>query len=273
MSEIDFYKLVASGNDFVVVDNRQRLIRDPKSFAKKVCTPHVGVAADGILLVEPSRNADFTMRIINSDGSEAEACGNGYRCISLYANRVLGFSSRMSFETLAGIIQAEVRSESIKVQMAEPKDYQTDICLNVNGRSLKADFINTGVPHAVIFVEGVEKIPAYELGREIRYHKTFEPKGTNVNFVEVTGENSLHIRTYERGVENITLACGSGAVASAICASFKRMVKQPVQVLTKSGEIIQVTFSLKNNKPTQVFLEGRADFVYQGKLLMKDLEK
>ena len=165
MQPIKFYKMVASGNDFVVIDNRKKTISNIKKFGAKVCPPHVGIGADGVLLIEPSKKADFFLRIVNADGSEAEACGNGYRCVGRLAHEKLGFEKKMSFDTLAGLIEAEVKGKSASVLMPKPVDYQKNIELDVNGRILKMDFINTGVPHVVIYSEDLNRVPVVELGR------------------------------------------------------------------------------------------------------------
>ena len=288
MNMIAFHKMVASGNDFIVIDNREKLIKNPKRFAAKVCPQHVGVGADGVLLIEPSRKADFFMRIINADGSEAEACGNGYRCVGLYAHQLLGFSRSMKVETLAGTIAIEVGKERIRARMANPSEYQEKISLSFPQKRESMDprlkhagmtkeiegvlhvaFINTGVPHVVFFVEDLEglgQVGVKELGSAIRYHEMFRPRGTNVNFVEVTGKDLLSIRTYERGVEDETLACGTGTVASAVVASLTGKVETPVHVKTQSGETLIVGFERKGNQVRNVFLEGSAKFVFEGRL-------
>lgn len=271
MAEIKFHKLVASGNDFLVIDNRDHTIKNPKAFAQKVCRPHLGVGADGVLLIEPSKKADFFMRIINSDGSEAEACGNGYRCVGLYAHQLLKFPKTMMAQTLAGLIQICVSKDTIKVKMADPSEYKKTVQIKdvgLNGSKLTAAFINTGVPHVVIFTESLNQVNVEDLGRRIRFHKQFAPRGANVNFVEVTGKNSLNVRTYERGVEAETLACGTGTVASAIVAYLTGRVEAPVEVRTKSGEVLHVYLDAKNQKIKNVFLEGSAEFVFEGKLLI-----
>ncbi len=271
MSEITFHKFVASGNDFIIIDSRNNAVKNQKELAQKVCQPHVGVGADGVLFIEPSKKADFFMRIINSDGSEAEACGNGYRCVGLYANQLLNFPKSMTAETLAGLIKIEVGKESIKVKMAEPSEYRETVQINdvnLNGSKVNAAFINTGVPHTVIFTENLKDVPVDELGRKIRNHELFKPRGTNVNFVEVTGKNSLKLRTYERGVEAETLACGTGAVASAIVACLNKGVEAPVVVTPPSGEVLKVYLDVNNQKIQNVFLEGSANFVFEGRLLI-----
>ena len=281
---IPFCKAVASGNDFVVVDNRKGLIKNEKKFAQKVCRPHLDIGADGVLLVEKSNKADFFMRIINSDGSEAETCGNGFRCITLYAHCVLGFPKKMKFETLAGMIDGEILSFSqnerpgdagiwacMRAKMVNPKDYKKDIFLELEGikKLLHCSFIDTGVPHAVIFTEGLESVAVHELGRKVRYHDRFMPRGTNVNFVEITGKSALSIRTYERGVEAETLACGSGSTAAAVIGCLTGHVQSPVKVKTKSGEILTVRMKIAGDKVRNVFLEGDAKIVFEGNILVE----
>ncbi len=267
MQPVQFYKMVASGNDFIVIDNRKKIISDPKKLGAKICPPHIGVGSDGLLLIDSSKKADFSLRIVNADGSEAEACGNGYRCVARFAHEKLGFKPKMIFDTLAGVIEVEVKGEHVSVLMAEPKNYRKDVEVKVNGRTLKMDFINTGVPHAVIYSEGIERIPVVEIGRAVRYHEEFKPQGTNVNFIEFVGSNKIKIRTYERGVEDETLACGTGSVAAALVSALTGRISSPVQIETKGGEMLEVSFEIKNGKPTKVFLHGNADYVYEGKLI------
>lgn len=264
--QIPFYKIVASGNDFVVIDNREQVIKDPIAFTKKVCALHTGVGADGILLFEKSKKASFKMRIINSDGSEAEACGNGFRCIALYAKKILGFASEFKFESLSGMIEAKVHSNNrVRVQLITPHGLNENE-IHVNGHRLHYAFINTGVPHAVIFTDNAKKIDVQSLGKAIRYHEAFQPKGTNVNFVEIQGKNLIRVRTYERGVEAETLACGTGSTASSIISALNGYVKTPVQVKTSGGEVLTVDFTLSGKKISNVTLEGEVQIVYEGKL-------
>ncbi|MBI3317413.1 MAG: diaminopimelate epimerase [Candidatus Omnitrophica bacterium] len=262
-----FYKMQASGNDFVVVDNRQGAVRDSLAFTRKVCALHTGIGADGVLFFENSKKADFKMRIINSDGSEAEACGNGFRCISKFAKEVLNFPSEFQFESVSGLIQAHVNYASIKVQLMEPVGYRSGVLKDIVNRDFHYECINTGVPHAVIFVEGLEKIDVVALGPKIRFHETFAPAGTNVNFVEVLGKDSICVRTYERGVEAETLACGTGSSASAITSTLKGYTEPPIQVRTRGGEVLTVNFKIEGKKITDVTLQGEAHFVFKGELL------
>ena len=210
-----------SGNSFIVVDNRERQIKNLKEFAAKESKSQ---SVDGVLSIEKpeQKGTDFFMRIVNSDGSEAEACGNGYRVVGLYASKYLNIPNPKFIRvgTSEGPVIIDAASpQAIKVKMLNPTDYQKRIEIKMGQKSLPASFINTGVPHTVIFADDVKNIAVDTLGRTIRYHKMFKPKGTNVNFVEVTGKNSLAIRTYERGVEAETLACGTGSVAAAIIAN------------------------------------------------------
>lgn len=262
---IPFYKMVASGNDFLVVDNRRGTVKDAAAFTRNACRPHQGAGADRVLLFESSKKANFRMRIINPDGSEAAACGNGFRCIALYAYEILKYSSRMIFESGSGLIEAEVRQNGqVRVQLVKPKIFEMDGVVEVNKHRLHFAFLDTGVPHAVIFVKGIEKAEVFETGKAIRHHAHFQPFGTNVNFVEVNGKKEIAVRTYERGVENETLACGTGSTASAVVSVLKGYTEAPVSVLTRGGEKLRIDMQRKGSEIVKVFLEGQARFVYKG---------
>ena len=267
MSHIEFVKMVASGNDFIVIDNRKAEVPGAglHQFAKQICDRNYGVGGDGILVIEPSKKADFRMRIINSDGSEAEMCGNGARCVALFAkeNKIAG--KMMTFETLAGIIEAEVCDDIVKLKMSDPSDLRREVRVLIENEDYVAHFVNTGVPHTVIYVEDLDSWDVKRLGREIRHHKTFAPKGTNVDFVEVMDGNVLRVRTYERGVENETLACGTGVTASAIISAAVKNFKSPVVCLTKGGDKLKVYFKKSGDDFTDVYLEGGAQEVFSGK--------
>lgn len=265
-STVNFFKMQASGNDFVVVDNRRKVIKNPLNFTREVCALHTGIGADGVLLVETSRKADFKMRIINSDGSEAEACGNGFRCIGLFANKKLGFPSSFTFETLAGLVRASVKGSRVRVRMVKPKDLKERDLLKIQGKNLPYSFLNTGVPHAVVFTEGLDKIDVNALGRAIREHQAFKPRGTNANFVEIKNAGEIRVRTYERGVEQETQACGTGSTASAILSAVRGFTKPPVKVHTRGGEILNIDFKINERDITDVDLEGEAHIVFEGKI-------
>lgn len=268
-NSIPFYKMVASGNDFVVVDNRRGVVKDAVAFAREICRPHQGAGADGVLFFESSQKANFKMRIFNLDGSEASACGNGFRCIALYAHDILKYSSRMNFESGSVLIEAEVRSkDSVRVQLVKPRVFEIDGTLEVRKHPLHYAFLDTGVPHVVIFVEGLEKTEVFQTGKAIRNHARFQPFGTNVNFVEVKSKKEIAVRTYERGVENETLACGTGSTASAVVSILKGYIEPSVSVLTQSGEKLRIDVQKKDNEITKVFLEGKVQFVYRGEYFL-----
>ena len=264
--KIHFWKMQASGNDFIVMDNRARKLKITPGFVKRVCARHTGIGADGILLFENSKKAKFKMRIINSDGSEADACGNGFRCIALFANKVMKLPAQFFFESGAGRIHAQVGKKNIQVELTPPTGLQMDKTLEARNHRLHYSFVNTGVPHVVIFVQKIQQVQVQELGNAVRYHAYFKPKGTNVNFVEVKSKNRIRVRTYERGVEAETLACGTGSTASAILSVASGYVKPPVSVQTSSGEILKINFKQQGKKISKVTLEGSAYFVYEGEI-------
>ncbi len=268
MSTIKFTKAVASGNDFVIIENYNRNL---SKIARIICERKFGIGADGLLVLGRSLKADFKMRIFNPDGSEAEMCGNGLRCAALYNAKRKGPSEeRRRIETKAGFLDTEVRGAKVKARMVSPRNVKLAIPLKINNRFIKVNFIDTGVPHTVIFVEGLDKIDVVTIGRQIRFHSRFKPRGTNVDFVEIADKNNIKIRTYERGVENETLACGTGSAAAAIMAVIANQElpaakqKYIIKVHTESGEILKVYFYLENNKVDSVYLEGQARIVYQG---------
>jgi len=266
---MSFTKAVASGNDFIIVDNRTGQVSgksgqgaDWCSFAKKLCERKTGIGADGLLLLEDSREADVKMRIFNPDGNEVDMCGNGARCVVFYCNK-----KEVKIKTRAGILQAELLSKNkVKVKITDPKDLKIDFSINLNGQDYKAHYINTGVPHVVRFLEELDNFDVGKIGRLIRYHKDFQPKGTNANFVKLLDKKSIAIRTYERGVEDETFACGTGACASAIIASLIEKVSSPINVSTRSGEILKVYFDKDKDVVKNVYLEGEARIVYNGQV-------
>jgi diaminopimelate epimerase len=266
---IPFVKMSGSGNDFVVIDNRKLNIVVTASWIKKVCHRRFGVGADGVLMIENSQSADFEMKTFNSDGSECEMCGNGARCIARYAYLKGIASSKMQFETLVGLVEAEIINKKVKVKLLDPKDSKLNLRIN----SHCVHFVNMGVPHTVLFTEEIDKIDVIKLGRELRFHSYFstgffeQPKGTNVNFVEVVNNTQLKVRTYERGVENETLACGTGSAASVCIAAMLGKVNSPVDVITKGGEIIKVYFNKEEARIKNLYIEGNVDIIFEGKLL------
>lgn len=292
MKDLKFYKLQASGNDFILIDKGSFLKKKDKKhlsqFAKKYCLRKQAIGADGMLIIEPSKKADFKMRIFNADGTEAEMCGNGARCAALWK---AFFSRRKSkgkikFDTKAGIIEAElikrikndknVFAAEIKAKVTESFGLEENIPVTIMGRKIKINYINTGVPHVVIFTEGLINIDVERIGRLIRRHKKFMPEGTNVNFIEPVEDGKIKIRTYERGVEAETLACGTGSIAAAIIYSMKRKGSkdkynsiQNIKIQTKGGETLKVSFKIDDEKIEDVWLEGKASCIYQGQIAVK----
>jgi diaminopimelate epimerase len=264
-SMLRFTKMNGAGNDFVMVDNRdldQTL--DPGTIAR-LCDRHRGIGADGLLAVEPARNgADYRMRYYNADGGEAEMCGNGARCFARYAGRLAGKADAVSFETLAGVITARLLDPLVRVEMSPPGELVLGTKISVDGRELIVHIINTGVPHAVVPVESTGKVDVCGLGAAIRFHPHFAPRGTNANFIEVQAPARLAIRTYERGVEGETLACGTGVCAAALVHSALSGAASPVEVRVQGGEILQVGFDRVGAGFQNVTLTGPADFVFEG---------
>ncbi|HAZ11135.1 MAG: diaminopimelate epimerase [Omnitrophica bacterium GWA2_41_15] len=263
MGKLNFTKMVGAGNDFIVLDCRSSLVihGSLSKIAQLLCDRKTGIGADGMLVLEKSKIADFRMSVFNADGSVAEMCGNGLRCAVLFA----GVKSKVRVETKAGIYEGEVTGkDKVRVKMQEPKDLKLDFPINVNGRKIKINFINTGVPHTVVFVDGLDKIDIDRIGSSMRYHDEFKPKGTNVDFVEIMDDNNIKMRTYERGVEGETLACGTGAVASAIISKVKSEgLRVKINVHTLGG-ILKVEFQKIDNKIKNVYLEGETKMVFQG---------
>ncbi|OGS03639.1 MAG: diaminopimelate epimerase [Elusimicrobia bacterium RIFOXYA1_FULL_47_7] len=267
---IKFAKISAAGNDFILVDNRKKVVpRDVSSLARKWCHRKFSIGADGLMLLEESPKVDFRMRFYNSDGSVAAMCGNGGRSIARFAH-ILGVAGKhMVFESDAGLISASMVGKNVRLRLSEPKDARLDFTLKVEKKEFAASFINTGVPHTVIFVNDIEKADVDTLGRMVRYHREFAPQGTNVNFVEKKDAHSIYVRTYERGVEGETLACGTGVTASAIISALRGIIKPPVNCLTRGGDVLKVSFTLNHegdllSPVSSVYLEGPAEVSFWG---------
>lgn len=265
---IPFAKMSGSGNDFVIIDNRKDLVprRRMPAFVRAVCRRGLSVGADGVIFLQRSSRANFRWHYFNADGGEAEMCGNGSRCVARFAVLHKIAPKTMTFETLAGIIHAAVGKESVTVRLPVPTDLRLTLSLEVDGKSFDAHFLNTGVPHTVLFVDDVEAVDVERLGRAIRFHSLFAPAGTNANFVRVESPTRLAIRTYERGVEAETLACGTGAVAAALLAGFLGKARSPVTLKTRGGPPLKVGFALDGRTATKVELTGEARLVYEGLL-------
>lgn len=273
MNSLDFFKMSGSGNDFIIIDNRKGAIdaNNVCDLVRKVCRRKLSVGADGFILLEESQRADFAWKFFNADGSEAEMCGNGGRCAARFAYLRGIAGKEMSFETLAGVISAEILEDRVKLEMGAPKSISLDQSLFMEGEEHLVNFINTGVPHVVAFVDDIEECQVVSPGRKIRYHERYRPAGTNANFVCVNDRANMVIRTYERGVEDETLACGTGAVASVLIGHLKGLVSSPVTVKTRGG-ILTVHFKRLKEGFEEVFLEGDARVIYAGQLWQDALD-
>ena len=268
MKTIPFLKMSGSGNDFIVIDNRDAVVPEAELARLVVgaCRRKMSAGADGMILIEPSDSLDFKWRFFNADGSLPDMCGNGARCAARFAF-IHGIADRqMAFETLAGTIEATVGDDGVKIRMTEPRDLNTGIIMDIEGTPTIVGSINTGVPHVVLVVDDIEAVDVVETGRLIRYHPTFTPDGTNVNFVSVGNNGTIFIRTYERGVEDETLACGTGNVAAALILAHERGLSSPVTLTARSGGKLTVHFKTQGGRYQDVFLEGDARVIYRGDL-------
>lgn len=264
MPGIPFSKLSGSGNDFILIDNRGGIVstEDLPRLARTLCRRKFSVGADGLIAIEDTETADFRWQFLNADGSSAEMCGNGGRCAARFAV-VKGIAgARHCFETLAGPIRAEVKDRRVKLELVPPTDLRLAVDISLPAGVRRGASVNTGVPHVVLSEEDLEAVDVKVLGREIRSHSLFSPAGTNANFISKTGESSLSVRTYERGVEDETMACGTGAVASALIGACWWGLASPVQVRTTGGEILEIYFSRQGERFEDVFLEGDTVWVY-----------
>ena len=268
MKDIEFWKMSGSGNDFILIDNRNGQIKDDKMgrLVERACRRRESVGADGVIFVVSSDRYDFGWHYYNADGGEVEMCGNGGRCVSRFAFLKGIAGPKMTFETLSGPVSAEVNGRIVKLLMPTPTDLIMDIDIARQQDWKSVDFINTGVPHVVIGVENLSDHPVRKQGSAIRYHTRFSPEGTNATFMKVIGPGQLEIRTYERGVEDETLACGTGSIASALVASVRGMVNSPVKVKTRGEEILTIYFRRRDDSFEQVWLEGSTSIIYKASL-------
>jgi diaminopimelate epimerase len=268
MKTIPFFKMSGSGNDFIIIDNREAVV--PETQLRRLvigaCRRKMSVGADGMIFIESSADLDFRWRFFNADGSLPDMCGNGARCAARFAF-LHGIADRqMAFETLAGTIEATVGDDTVKIRMTEPRGLKTGTILDLEGTPTAVGSVNTGVPHVVMVVDDIEAVTVKKTGRLIRYHPDFTPDGTNANFVAVKANGTIFIRTYERGVEDETLACGTGNVAAALVLAHERGLTSPVTLTTRSGGKLTVHFSAQGGRYQDVFLEGDARVIYRGDL-------
>jgi len=285
MQRIHFFKMTGAGNDFVLIDNRKRVI-DPDNcldFVRDVCRPRVSVGADGVILIESDPEVDFRWRFFNADGSEPAMCGNGARCAARFAFLTgIADKPRMAFRTGAGVVAAELWDKKAKVQMPLPHSLKRSLSVMARKQVFELDFIDSGVPHAVCFLKDGKELDETDVerwGKALRGHAQFKPDGANIDFAHVEGPHSLRLRTYERGVEGETLACGTGSIAAALLAALRGEVESPVEVHVRSGEVLTVHFKLEDGdgRPdapfSEVFLEGAALVVYEADLWPETVDR
>jgi len=271
VDSVTFYKMSGSGNDFIFVDNRDGSFPhdDPARAAVTLCRRGVSVGADGLVLIETpdDPSLDFRWRFYNADGTTADMCGNAARCAARLAY-MLGISGKdTSFLTGAGVIRAEVlESGRVKLAMTDPKDTALDRSLTISGKKYDYHYSDTGVPHAVLATDNVASMDVAKKGSAVRYHEDFAPNGANANFVRVEKDKTVTIRTYERGVEAETLACGTGAVAAAITLALAGEVTPPVTLVPTSTIPLVVHFAQNGADVTDVYLEGDARLIYTATL-------
>ncbi|MBN2754064.1 MAG: diaminopimelate epimerase [Candidatus Goldbacteria bacterium] len=261
---IPFTKMSGAGNDFIFIDNFSGKIKLTTEQVVKICRRKFGIDADGLLLLERIKGADFYMRFYNNDGSEADMCGNAARCIARFAYEKGYVKDKTNFIAKDGAHYAEIKKNGdVKLQMINPHTLLLNIKIKVTGGEFKGGFVNTGVPHFVAEVKELDKFDVVKFGKQIRFHKQFAPKGTNAMFIEKAGINKFKIRSYERGVEDETLACGTGATAAGIIMNAYGKAASPV-TFEAPGGTLKISFKYKDGKYTDVFLEGPASVVAEG---------
>lgn len=270
---LHFTKMNGAGNDFVMLDNRDQQLNLTATQIAALCDRHRGIGADGLICVEPPQGeGDFRMRYYNADGGEAEMCGNGARCFGRFVNHLhQGSLQRVRFETMAGIIEAELIGVEVRLQMSQPHSLRLNEKLHANGTDLLVHSLNTGVPHAVVLVQDLAAVPVRPLGSALRHHEAFAPKGSNANFMAVRGPSQIAIRTYERGVEDETLACGTGMVASALIHHELSGDPSPIAVEVAGGDTLRVGFEpLGPGEYRKVTLLGPADITFSGSIRLPE---
>jgi len=266
--KLRFAKMTGAGNDFIVIDDRANTLgEDARELAKQLCRRRLSIGADGLIVVVPSTRCDFRMRYLNADGSEADMCGNGGRCVARFALEQGVAGEEMCFESRSGSHEARiVNDEEVRLAMTDPRALLLDFEIGLRGERIVVHRVNTGVPHAVLEVDDLKSYPVVEVGRAIREHRRFVPEGTNVDFIQTVDRNTLALRTYERGVEDETLACGTGAVASAVVMSALDKVDPPVSVRTRAGFVLTIDFFRSDLGFCNVSLTGDARTVYVGEI-------
>ena len=261
---LNFTKINATGNDFILFDNRNgKITGNEHNFFKEICQRRFSVGADGILLIEKSEQFDFSLRYFNSDGYIGEMCGNGARAAAFYAFTNKIAPAEITFDVLGVPYHAAVNGDWVNLLMPPPVEIKEYPAVLEETEYEEGGYLNVGVPHYVIFVPDVEHVEVEKIGRKYRYHEFFKPWGTNTNFVQILDDYTIKIRTYERGVEEETFACGTGTISSAILAVKQKRLALPVTVQAKGG-LLRVNF---DEKISEISLDGKVVIVYSGELL------
>lgn len=268
--KLHFHKMTGAGNDFVMVDNRDLSLSSvlTKAQIAALCDRRFGIGGDGLIAVEPAQGeGDVRMRYYNSDGGEAEMCGNGARCFTAFVNFLTGGSMKtVNFETMAGIVRGEMLADgNVTILLTTPKDIRLNVLPASDTVPAPVHFINTGVPHAVAYLPDVTDIDLVKMGAYLRYHEAFAPAGTNANFACVLTPQHLRLRTYERGVEDETLACGTGMTATALLHAALTGAESPISLDVAGGVTLSVAFKrTADNNFSDVTLTGPAVIVFEG---------
>jgi diaminopimelate epimerase len=266
---INFWKMHGAGNDFILVDDRGKCFPvNDKKFIADICARRTGIGCEGLILVQKSETADFAMQFFNPDGNEASMCGNGARCIARLAYDLNIAGKEMQIATAAGVIRAEILPDNLVcLHLPPPKDYRHNHKLVISdGTVITYDFIDSGVPHVIVQTENLANYPVAKHGIEIVHHADFAPAQTNVNFIERLNRNNLEIRTFERGVEEETLACGTGITAAAVTQALGNTVQPPVKVHTAGGDTLVVDFDISIETIRNVRLTGPVAYVFKAEL-------
>ena len=258
----NFEKYQGAGNDFVIIDDREETFPDKEcDLIQKICDRHFGIGADGFILMRTSDHSNFKMLYFNSDGQPTSLCGNGSRCIYAFAQKRGIVGSEGTFETSGGIHKASRKDgHLVSIHFGDISDIE---------KRDTSVFLDTGSPHHIEFVKDVADINVKERGAFIRYGAPYFELGSNANFVEKLNEKEFKIRTYERGVENETLACGTGAVAAAIAVHFTELTSMDILIIHALGGELQVSFIADSGKYKNIHLTGPADFVFSGNFTLK----
>src|SRR5271155_243129 len=268
MDSLPFVKMSGAGNAFVVIANRALSLALTREQIARLCDRHFGVGADGLLAVEPAGqpDADFRIRYYNADGGEAEMCGNGARCFARFVHPLRRANAeQVRFLTPAGLITGEYVGDEVRINLTAPTETRLHQRADFGWGEIEYHFMNTGVPHTVVYVPNAEQAEVVAHGRAIRRSAIF-PRGTNVNFVQVTESGQLIVRTYERGVEDETLACGTGVVASALLTNRVRRLALPLCVKVRGGDVLTIDARVGDNSISGVTLTGPATEVFSGEI-------